>query len=133
MYVIVYLSSHIIISPSLPTSYKHTNTCIYVTHVCPLSLPPSTHTQLIRHRIVRRCHCCCCDRVSSSECNDIHSWLWSWSDSNTCLPEDIQTDNRYVLVFVNKYAVLFVNKYVYLLVNKYAFLFALYKVRFSRS
>ena len=75
-----------------------------------LPLSPPTYTQLIRHRIVHRCHCWCCDRVSSSECNDIHSWLWSWSDSNTCLPEDMQTDNKYVLLFVNKYVLLFVNK-----------------------
>ena len=68
----------------------------------PLLLLSYMHKQIIRHRIVHRCHCWCCDRVSSSECNDIHSWLWSWSDSNTCLPEDIQTDNKYVFLFVNK-------------------------------
>ena len=92
-------------------------------HVCllshmppPFSRPPIpvTFTLFMRHRIVHRCHCWCCDRVSSSECDDIRSWLWSWSDSTTCLPEDIQTNNKYVFLFVNKYVVLFVNKYVLL-------------------
>ena len=72
-------------------------------HPLSLMFPLSpSYTQLVRRRIVHRCHCWCCDRFSSSECNDIHSWLWSWSDSTTCLPEDIQTNNKYVFLFVNK-------------------------------
>ena len=128
-------SAHQSMCTPLPVPY-HKHTCMHtfvhdtctLSLLCPIPSPsplPShthTHTQPIRHKIVHRCHCWCCDRVSSSECNDIHSWLWSWSDSTCCLPEDIQTNNKYVFLFVNKYVFLFVNKCVFLLVNKCMFL-----------